>query len=219
MNSTNSPSSAEAFIFNAQGNLVFREQDLHVVVDGVFSSGKSSFIQTIAEYAFTREVGLGLVTDSQPDSEPNLLFEALKDIKFNMFYGIGRINVDDDIALYFHEKNNRYRPLIELIENPFLLGAVIVVDSTRQETWREARSILETFRAYSPTPYIVVANKQNLPDALPVDYMQKRLRLSDDMLVIPCDSTQKESVKGVLIALLEKVIEAIDAPDEAETTA
>jgi signal recognition particle receptor subunit beta len=216
-NLMNHPSMSEAIAFDAEGNLIYREQDLHIVVDGAFCAGKSSFIQTIAEYTFTREVGLGLVTGSEPDSEPNPLFEALKDIKINLFCGIGRINVDDDVALYFHERDNRRRPLIELIENQNLLGAVILVDSAKHETFREMRSILETFRAYSPAPYVVVGNKQNLPDALPIDYVRERLFLTDDVPVMPCDSTQKESVKTVLIALLEKVIEAIDAPDETET--
>ncbi len=43
-----------------------------------------------------------------------------------------------------------------------MLGFIVMVDSTRPETFREARSILETFRAYAPTPYVVAANKQDV---------------------------------------------------------
>ena len=46
-----------------------------------------------------------------------------------------------------------------------MLGFIVMVDSTRPETFREARSILETFRAYAPTPYVVAANKQDMEDA------------------------------------------------------
>ena len=42
------------------------------------------------------------------------------------------------------------------------------------------------------------------------------MRLPDDIPVVPCIATDKESVKNVLIALLEKVIEAIDADEYTE---
>ncbi len=52
-----------------------------------------------------------------------------------------------------------------------------MVDTTRPETFREARSILQTFRAYAPTPYVVAANKQDMKDAWELDDMRHALRL------------------------------------------
>ena len=46
-----------------------------------------------------------------------------------------------------------------------MLGFVIVVDSVRPETFREARTILDIFQSYSNTPYVVAANKQDQVDA------------------------------------------------------
>ncbi len=78
----------------------------------------------------------------------------------------GRITVDDDLVLYLFGTpgQKRFDFMWEILSEG-MLGFVVMVDSTRPETFREARSILETFRAYAPTPYVVAANKQDQEDA------------------------------------------------------
>jgi signal recognition particle receptor subunit beta len=85
-----------------------------------------------------------------------------------------------------------------------------MVDSTRPETFREARSILETFRAYAPTPYVVAANKQDREDAWDVEDMRIALRLSPKVKVLPCTAVNKESVKAVLLELLYSILAEMD---------
>ena len=91
-----------------------------------------------------------------------------------------------------------------------MLGFIVMVDSTRPETFREARSILETFRAYAPTPYVVAANKQDLPEAWDVEDMRLALRLPQHVKMLPCVATDKESVKRVLLELLYSILEELD---------
>jgi signal recognition particle receptor subunit beta len=92
-----------------------------------------------------------------------------------------------------------------------MLGFIVMVDSTRPETFREARSILETFRAYAPTPYVVAANKQDLDDAWEVEDMRIALRLDPTIQFLPCVSVDKDSVKETLLQLLTNILEEIDA--------
>ena len=87
-----------------------------------------------------------------------------------------------------------------------MLGFIVMVDSTRPETFREARSILETFRAYAPTPYVVAANKQDRPDAWDVDDMRVALRLDSKIKILPCVARKKDSVKAVLLELLYSIM-------------
>jgi signal recognition particle receptor subunit beta len=82
-----------------------------------------------------------------------------------------------------------------------------MVDSTRPETFREARRILETFRAYAPTPYIVAANKQDMEDAWEVDDLRVALRLAENVKLLPCVASDKETVKKILIELLYSILE------------
>ena len=92
-----------------------------------------------------------------------------------------------------------------------MLGFIVTVDSTRPETFREARSILETFRAYAPTPYVVAANKQDLPDAWEIDDIRLALRLSSNVKLLPCVATNKETVKTVLLELLYSILAEMEA--------
>ena len=92
-----------------------------------------------------------------------------------------------------------------------MLGFIVMVDSTRPETFREARSILETFRAYAPTPYVVAANKQDRPDAWDMEDMRLALRLDPKVKLLPCVATDKETVKNVLLELLYSILAEMEA--------
>jgi hypothetical protein len=92
-----------------------------------------------------------------------------------------------------------------------MLGFVVMVDSTRPETFREARSILETFRAYAPTPYVVAANKQDKLDAWDLEDMRIALRLDPNVKLLPCTATDKGKVKTVLLELLFSILAEMDA--------
>jgi hypothetical protein len=91
-----------------------------------------------------------------------------------------------------------------------MLGFIVIVDSTRPETFREARSILETFRAYAPTPYVVAANKQDSPDAWDLEDMRVTLRLDPKVKFIPCVANNKEIVKKVLLELLYGILDEME---------
>lgn len=95
-----------------------------------------------------------------------------------------------------------------------MLGFIVMIDSTRPETFREGRSILETFRAYAPTPYVVAANKQDVPDAWNLEDMRNVLRLSPKIKLLPCVATQKTSVKSVLLELLYSILADMEDGDE-----
>jgi signal recognition particle receptor subunit beta len=91
-----------------------------------------------------------------------------------------------------------------------MLGFIVMVDSTRPETFREARSILETFRVYAPTPYVVAANKQDLEDAWEVDDIRIALRLDKKVKLLPCRAIDRETVKNVLLELLYSILAAME---------
>ena len=119
----------------------------------------------------------------------------------------GRITVDDDLVLYlFGTPGQRRFDFMWEILSEGMLGFIVMVDSTRPETFREARSILETFRAYAPTPYVVAANKQDMEDAWDLEDMRHALRLDGKVKLLPCVATDKGTVKTVLVELLTNVL-------------
>lgn len=175
-------------------------QTVKMVVTGPFNSGKTEFIQTVSEIDV-------VATERKISSEA----EKIKD-STTVAMDFGRITVDDELVLYLFGTpgQKRFDFMWEILSEG-MLGFIVMVDSTRPETFREARSILETFRAYAPTPYVVAANKQDLEDAWEVDDMRIALRLDPTIKLLPCVSVKRDSVKEVLVELLTGIISEIDA--------
>ena len=175
-------------------------QTVKMVVTGPFSSGKTLFIQTVSEIDV-------VATERKISSESEKIKEST-----TVAMDFGRITVDDDLVLYLFGTpgQKRFDFMWEILSEG-MLGFVVMVDSSRPETFREARRILETFRAYAPTPYVVAANKQDLEDAWEPEDMRIALRLSQDVKLLPCTATDKESVKNALLELLYSILERMDA--------
>jgi hypothetical protein len=89
------------------------------------------------------------------------------------------------------------------------LGFVVLVDSARPETFREAKMILDRFRRFSATPYVIAANKQDAQDAWPPEDLRIALRASSDAKVLSCVATDKASVKNVLLELLYSILDSM----------
>ncbi len=119
----------------------------------------------------------------------------------------GRITVDADLVLYLFGTpgQKRFEFMWEILSEG-MLGFVVMVESTRPETFREAKSILETFRAYAPTPYVVAANKQDHEEAWSIEDLRIALRLAPEVKLIPCVATDREKVKNVLLELLYSIL-------------
>ena len=175
-------------------------QTVKMVVTGPFNAGKTEFIQSVSEIDVVS-------TERKISSEA----ERVKSTT-TVAMDFGRITVDDDLILYlFGTPGQRRFDFMWEILSEGMLGFVVMVDSTRPETFREARSILETFRAYAPTPYVVAANKQDLDDAWELNDMRIALRLESKVKLLPCVATDKESVKAVLLELLYSILADMEA--------
>lgn len=175
-------------------------QTVKMVVTGPFNSGKTQFIQSVSE--------IDVVNTERKISRES---ERIKETT-TVAMDFGRITVDDDLVLYLFGTpgQKRFDFMWEILSEG-MLGFVVMVDSARPETFREARRILETFRAYAPTPYVVTANKQDLEDAWEPSDMRIALRLDPDVKLLPCVATDKESVKNALLELLYSILEKMEA--------
>ncbi|MCS6907559.1 MAG: ATP/GTP-binding protein [Anaerolineales bacterium] len=170
-----------------------------MVVTGPFNAGKTQFIKTVSE--------IDVVSTERKITRES---ERVKETT-TVAMDFGRITVDEDVVLYlFGTPGQRRFDFMWEILSEGMLGFIVMVDSCRPETFREARSILETFRAYAPTPYVVAANKQDLKEAWSLEDMRIALRLNSTVKLLPCVATDKESVKTVLLELLYLVLEEME---------
>jgi small GTP-binding protein len=175
-------------------------QTVKMVVTGPFSAGKTEFIQTVSEIDVVS-------TERKISSEAERIKEST-----TVAMDFGRITVDESLVLYLFGTpgQKRFDFMWEILSEG-MLGFIVMVDSTRPETFREARSILETFRAYAPTPYVVAANKQDQPDAWEIEDMRIALRLDHSLKLLPCVAFDRESVKSVLLELLYSILARMDS--------
>ena len=175
-------------------------QTVKIVVTGPFNSGKTEFIRSVSEIDVVS-------TERRISSEAEKVKSAT-----TVAMDFGRITVDEDLVLYLFGTpgQKRFDFMWEILSEG-MLGFIVMVDSTRPETFREARSILETFRAYAPTPYVVAANKQDRPDAWELDDMHVALRLDPKVKFLPCVAPDKEAVKNILLELLYSILAEMEA--------
>lgn len=175
-------------------------QTVKIVVTGPFSAGKTAFIQSVSEIDVVS-------TEKKISSEAEKIKEQT-----TVAMDFGRITVDEDLVLYlFGTPGQRRFDFMWQILSEGMLGFIVMVDSNRPETFREARSILQTFRAYAPTPYVVAANKQDCEDAWDLEDMRVALRLDPKVKFLPCVATDKGAVKKVLLELLFSIQEEMEA--------
>lgn len=174
-------------------------QTVKIVVTGPFNAGKTEFIRSVSE--------IDVVSTEKKISEGPEKIKSSTTVAMDF----GRITVDDDLVLFLFGTpgQKRFDFMWEILSEG-MLGFIVMVDSTRPETFKEARSILETFHAYAPTPYLVAANKQDSPDAWDVEDLRLALRIDPKIKVLPCVAMKKSSVKNVLLELLYEILEEID---------
>ena len=171
-------------------------QTVKMVVTGPFNAGKTQFIQSVSEIDVVS-------TERKISTEAERVKETT-----TVAMDFGRITVDDDLVLYLFGTpgQKRFDFMWEILSEG-MLGFIVMVDSSRPETFREAKGILQTFRAYAPTPYVVAANKQDKDDAWSVEDLRIALRLDSKVKMLPCTAADKESVKKVLLELLYSILE------------
>jgi small GTP-binding protein len=171
-------------------------QTVKMVVTGPFNAGKTEFIRSVSEIEVVSTERRITDHTSRIKNETTVAMD------------FGRITVDHDLVLYLFGTpgQKRFDFMWEILSEG-MLGFVVLVDSVRPETFREARRILDVFQNYANTPYVVAANKQDMEDAWSPDDLRIALKVRSDVKMLPCIATDKESVKRVLLELLYHIME------------
>jgi small GTP-binding protein len=175
-----------------------------IVVTGPFAAGKTTLIRTISEITV-------LSTEKDITDETRS-----RKAETTVAMDFGRITIDRDLVLYLFGTpgQDRFDFMWEILGEG-MLGYILLVDSDRPDSLDEAAGILEAFRRMARVPFVVALNRS--PGITPADETNVRtvLGLGDEVPVVPCDATDRESVKAVLLALLYSVVDELDAAEPA----
>jgi len=168
---------------------------IKIVIAGPFAAGKTKFINTVSEIKTVKTE-----RRTQAAGEKNVKDYTTVAMDF------GKIRIDDEHELYLFGTpgQSRFDFMWEILGEG-ALGIIILVDSTDPSTFHEARKIINFFSSRFPVPMVVGANKQDLPNAWSPDDVATALDISEeeDIPVLPVSAIDKESVKRVLLTLLE----------------
>jgi uncharacterized protein len=169
-------------------------QNLKIIVAGGLNSGKREFVNAIAEVD-----SVELINTSYRN---HLIIEERKEQE-RIRRG-GRVTVNDDLSLILYRVSS-ILPSIYLLPRG-MHGYVVLVDSTDPRSFYEGRALLLYMAHFPRVPYIVVANKQDLEDALTVDQIRQKMRLPDHVPMMGCIAKERDSVRNVLLELVYKIL-------------
>jgi small GTP-binding protein len=173
-------------------------QSVKVVITGPFNAGKTTFIKTVSEITV-------LSTERQVSDISN---EGRGETTVAMDFG--RISISDEVVLYLFGTpgQERFSFMWETLSEG-MLGFVLLVDVSSDDSIRDAKSMIEFFTKMSDVPFVVAANRAMPGDAEGLAQVRSDLALSPGVPLLPVDARDKESVKEVLLGLLYRILESM----------
>ncbi|MCZ7372082.1 MAG: GTP-binding protein [Candidatus Methanoperedens sp.] len=152
-----------------------------ILVTGPFDSGKSTFVHALSTRAISVDrLGTTIALDH------------------------GHIDYKGFSADIFGTPGQeRFDPIIKLLSGESM-GVFLIVDSTNPTDFVRAKQMLEITKSYG-LPYVVIANKQDLPGALSPEEIRKQFNLPQDVPIVPAVARDKKGIFEAFEVLIEKI--------------
>jgi len=154
-----------------------------ILVTGPYNSGKSSFVRAIA----TKSVSVDR--------------KAISAFPTTIAMDIGHLEYKGFMADIFGTPGQERFDMILDVLSREAVGAFILIDSTAPESFARAKEMIRKTRAEA-IPKVVVANKQDLPGALSPEEIRAKMKLGEDVPIVPASVTEGWGVMEALDTLL-----------------
>jgi small GTP-binding protein len=155
-----------------------------ILVTGPYNSGKSSFVKTIS----SKSVSVDRM--------------ALGQVPTTIAMDIGHVEYEGFVADVFGTPGQERFDLILDILSKEAVGAFVMVDSTAPRTFARAKEMIKRCKAEA-IPKVIVANKQDLPEALSADEIREVMKLDRSIPIIPVSINENSGINESMDALLE----------------
>jgi small GTP-binding protein len=168
-----------------------------ILVAGHFGAGKTTFIKTISQIKT-------LETEKKTTLEEEKAKKSSTTVA--MDYGEWEFN-GKKVHIFGIPGQERFSFMWPILAKN-TVGFIYLLDSTDDSRWYEVFKQIAMFRKIAPkAPFIFAANKQDMPDAMTLEEIKKKLKLPEQFEIVPLVAFDKEQVAEVIEKLLEKVEE------------
>ena len=152
-----------------------------ILVTGPFNAGKSTVVRALSERAI-----------------------SIDRMGTTVAFDYGSVNVTGIEAEIFGTPGQERFEFIFKIFAREVSGVLLVVDATRPEDLDRGKQMLDLVGP--KIPYVVLANKSDLPGALAPHEIARRMDLPNDVPVVPTVATEDKGVRDALLVLAEMII-------------
>lgn len=162
-----------------------------VVVTGPFNSGKTEFVKNGSD--------IDIVDTERSITTEDKGIKSLTTVAMDF----GRVDFDDArVHLYGTPGQTRFSFMWETLAKD-MNGFIVLVDATDPPSFPDAAELINTFSSFEDVPFVVVASKVDMEEAVSLDEVRDGIGVGGGVPVLSCVAIKKDSVRAVVFEMLK----------------
>ncbi|HIC08956.1 MAG TPA: GTP-binding protein [Aquificales bacterium] len=172
-----------------------KEKTTKLLIAGHFGAGKTTFVKTASQ-----------IKTVETERKTTLEEEKSKKQSTTVAMDYGEYQTEDGkkVNIFGVPGQKRFSFMWSILAKN-TETVILLLDSTDTSRWYETFEQINVFRKEIPNAkFVFVANKRDLPNALSMEEIKKKLKLPAHMKLLECVATDKDSVISVIKEALDE---------------